>query len=159
MSQSKIHLGPEAKKHRCVCPHDCPDTCGMTVTVSDGRAIDMRGDKEHPFTKGFLCVKVNRYLERVYHPNRLRFPLKRVGRKGAGQFERISWEDAIKIIAERFQRIADSKMAPKRYFPTAMPARWDRFRATVWIAVSFIVWGPRYWIAPSVPLPVQLAAA
>ena len=62
--QSKIHLTAEVKKHRCVCPHDCPDTCGMTVTVSQGRAVDLRGDKEHPFTKGFLCVKVNRYLER-----------------------------------------------------------------------------------------------
>ena len=117
MSQSKIHLGTEAKKHRCVCPHDCPDTCGMTVTISDGRAIDLRGDKEHPFTKGFLCVKVNRYLERVYHPNRLQFPLKRVGRKGEGQFERISWEVAIKIVAERFQTIADSTDGPQAILP------------------------------------------
>lgn len=117
MSPSKIHGGTEAEKHRCVCPHDCPDTCGMTVTVSQGRAIDLRGDKEHPFTKGFLCVKVNRYLERVYHPNRLQFPLKRIGRKGEGQFERISWGEAIKTISNRFQIIADSTDGPQAILP------------------------------------------
>ncbi|MFT3880654.1 MAG: molybdopterin-dependent oxidoreductase [Gemmatales bacterium] len=102
---------------KCVCPHDCPDTCGMTISVKEGKAVDLRGDKEHPFTKGFLCVKVNRYLERVYHPDRLQFPLKRIGRKGEGQFTRITWDEAIDIIAERFQNIANSAEGPQSILP------------------------------------------
>ncbi|MCI0705605.1 MAG: molybdopterin-dependent oxidoreductase, partial [Planctomycetia bacterium] len=81
---------------KAVCPHDCPDTCGMVVTVdsSTGRAVDLRGDKDHPFTRGFLCQKVANYLDRVYHPDRLLYPMKRAGRKGEGKFTRISWEEA-----------------------------------------------------------------
>src|SRR5215470_17497830 len=90
---------------RAVCPHDCPDTCGLVVTVQDGRAVDLRGDKEHPFTRGFLCQKVSNYLDRVYHPDRLLYPLKRVGRKGEGKFERISWDEAVRTIATKFREI------------------------------------------------------
>src|SRR5205814_3504784 len=77
---------------RAVCPHDCPDTCGLVVTVDPaaGRAVKLRGDPDHPFTRGFLCAKVNHYLDRVYHPGRLLHPLRRVGRKGEGRFERIT---------------------------------------------------------------------
>src|SRR5215210_7865553 len=64
---------------RAVCPHDCPDTCGLVVTVENGRAVKLRGDKEHPFTKGFLCQKVSHYLDRVYHRDRLLYPMKRDG--------------------------------------------------------------------------------
>src|SRR5262249_5646677 len=66
------------KTVRVVCPHDCPDPCAMLVTVRDGVAVDLRGDPGHSFTRGFLCQKVSRYLERVYHPERLAFPMKRV---------------------------------------------------------------------------------
>src|SRR5258708_7268292 len=66
---------------RAACPHDCPDTCAMLVTVEDGRAVDVRGDPEHPFTRGGLCVKVNNYEQRVYSPERLLHPLKRSGPK------------------------------------------------------------------------------
>src|SRR4051794_41134483 len=76
------------KTVRAVCPHDCPDTCSMVVTVRDGVAVDLRGDAEHSFTRGFLCQKVSRYLERVYHPERLAWPMKRVGPKGKGEFAR-----------------------------------------------------------------------
>lgn len=71
-----------------VCPHDCPDTCGLVVSVdpATGRAVELRGDKTHPFTNGFLCTKVSNYLDRVYHPCRLTHPLRRVGRKGEGRF-------------------------------------------------------------------------
>lgn len=71
-----------------VCPHDCPDTCGLVVSVdpATGRAVELRGDKTHPFTNGFLCTKVSNYLDRVYHPGRLTHPLRRVGRKGEGRF-------------------------------------------------------------------------
>ena len=73
-----------------VCPLDCPDTCSMRVTVQDGVAIDLKGDAEHAFTRGFPCRKMARYLDRVYSPDRLMFPMKRIGAKGAGKFERIS---------------------------------------------------------------------
>ncbi|MCI0377406.1 MAG: molybdopterin oxidoreductase family protein [Gemmataceae bacterium] len=102
---------------RIVCPHDCPDTCSMAVTVRDGVAVRLRGDADHPFTDGFLCQKVARYLERVYHPERLRFPMKRVGPKGAGQFERISWDEAVETIATRFRHIAGSADGPQAILP------------------------------------------
>jgi len=91
---------------RGACPHDCPDTCAMVVTVENGRATKVAGAPDHPTTNGFLCTKVNRYLERTYSPERLLYPMKRVGRKGEGRFTRISWEEAIDTIASRFSEIA-----------------------------------------------------
>ena len=104
---------------RAVCPHDCPDTCGMVVTVdtATGRAVELRGDRDHPFTRGFLCQKVANYLDRVYHPERLLYPQRRVGRKGEGRFERISWDTAIATIAERFRQIAASPHGPQAILP------------------------------------------
>ncbi len=78
----------------------------MLVTVEDGRAVRVAGDPEHPFTQGFLCAKVNRYLERTYHRERLLHPLRRTGRKGTGTFARISWDEAIEEIADRLATIA-----------------------------------------------------
>jgi anaerobic selenocysteine-containing dehydrogenase len=92
-------------KARVVCPHDCPDTCVMTVAVENGRAVAIGGDPEHRFTQGFLCAKVNHYLERVYSPDRILHPLKRVGRKGEGRFERVSWDEALATIAARFREV------------------------------------------------------
>jgi anaerobic selenocysteine-containing dehydrogenase len=92
---------------RAACPHDCPDTCAMLVTVEDGRAVDVRGDPEHPFTRGGLCVKVNNYEQRVYSPERLLHPLKRSGPKGSGQFERIGWHEAMDTIRRRWTEIID----------------------------------------------------
>ena len=113
------HPLPNAVIVKAVCPHDCPDTCGMVVTVdpATGRAVDLRGDKDHPFTRGFLCQKVNNYLERVYHPDRLLFPLKRVGRKGEGKFARISWDEAVRTIAAKFAGIAASADGPQAILP------------------------------------------
>src|SRR5213080_2438461 len=88
------HAMSATRTCRVVCPHDCPDMCSMVVTVEDGRATRLRSDAEHPFTDGFLCQKVTRYLERVYHPGRLQYPLKRTGPKGSGQFTRITWDEA-----------------------------------------------------------------
>lgn len=97
----------ELRQVKAVCPHDCPDTCGMVVSVDPtGRAVQLRGDKDHPFTRGFLCQKVANYLDRVYHPDRLLYPLRRIGPKGAGRFERISWPAAIEEIATRLKAIA-----------------------------------------------------
>jgi len=77
----------------------------MTVKVENGRAVELRGDPEHRFTQGFLCAKVNRYLERVYSPERILHPMRRIGKKGEGRFARVSWEDATSEIAERFKRV------------------------------------------------------
>ncbi len=90
-----------------VCPHDCPDTCSWQVAVEQksGRAIDIWGDASQPVTQGRLCGKVDRYLERTYHAGRLTTPLRRVGPKGAGTFEPISWEEAMREIAERLHSI------------------------------------------------------
>ncbi|HEY7399305.1 MAG TPA: molybdopterin-dependent oxidoreductase [Actinomycetota bacterium] len=91
---------------RGACPHDCPDTCAWTVTVRDGRAVELKGDPEHPFTRGGLCAKVNHFLDdRTYNPDRLLHPLRRTGPKGSGEFEEVSWDEALDAIAERFGSI------------------------------------------------------
>ncbi len=102
---------------RGACPHDCPDTCAMLVTVEDGRATRVAGDPEHPFTRGFLCAKVNRYIERTYHPDRLLYPMRRTGPKGSGQFERISWDAALDEIATRLNEIRASPDGPQAILP------------------------------------------
>jgi anaerobic selenocysteine-containing dehydrogenase len=89
----------------------------MLVTVRDGVAVRLRGDPDHPFTRGFLCGKVAHYLERVYHPDRVKRPLRRVGRKGEGQFEPITWDAALDEIAHRFRQIADSPDGPQAILP------------------------------------------
>lgn len=91
---------------RAACPHDCPDTCALHVTVENGVAIKVQGDPDHPTTKGVLCTKVSRYTERTYHPDRLLHPLKRVGPKGSGQFVQVSWDEALDEIAARLGAIA-----------------------------------------------------
>src|SRR5499426_3943912 len=91
---------------RGACPHDCPDTCSFFVTVENGRAVRIEGAKDHPTTDGFLCTKVNRYLERTYSPERVLYPMKRAGEKGKGIFTRITWDEAIDTIAARFKEIA-----------------------------------------------------
>ena len=88
------------------CPHDCPDCCALETQVDEqGRAVSVRGRGDHPVTRGWLCAKVNRYLERVYHPDRLQYPLRRVGPKGSGRFERIAWDEAIAEIVSRWHDI------------------------------------------------------
>jgi anaerobic selenocysteine-containing dehydrogenase len=103
---------------RAACPHDCPDTCAMLVTVEDGRAVNVAGDKDHPFTNGGLCVKVNNYLDRVYDPGRVLFPLRRTGPKGSGRFERITWDDALDEIATRFRAIIEEH-GPEAIMPVS----------------------------------------
>jgi anaerobic selenocysteine-containing dehydrogenase len=115
---------------KAACPHDCPDACGVLITVQDGRATRIQGDPEHPVTRGFLCAKVSKYLDRVYSPERVLYPMRRVGPKGPGQprvavptqerrfapgrvpvpheqaWKRISWEEALEEIVARFRSIA-----------------------------------------------------
>lgn len=107
-----IHEGHEGKAMtdqsllvRGACPHDCPDTCATVTEVRDGRAVAFSADPGHPVTQGWLCAKVRPYLERVYAPDRLLHPLRRVGSKGAGQWERITWDIALEEIAARWQAI------------------------------------------------------
>lgn len=91
---------------RGACPHDCPDTCALLTEVQDGRAVKVLGNPAHPLTAGVLCTKVSRYAERVYHPERLLQPLRRVGPKGSGRFEPVSWDDALRDIAQRLAEVA-----------------------------------------------------
>ena len=96
---------------RSACPHDCPDTCAVITEVRDGKAVSFKADPDHPFTQGWLCAKVRPYLDRVYHPDRLLYPMRRVGPKGSDEWERISWEGAIEEIAARWQEIIDTYSA------------------------------------------------
>lgn len=101
------------------CPLDCQDTCSWIAEVEDGRVTSVNGAKDHPITRGVLCAKVNDYEARTYAPDRLLHPLRRTGEKGSGQFERISWDDAIAIIAKKFmdvhQRYGGEALLPHRY--------------------------------------------
>jgi anaerobic selenocysteine-containing dehydrogenase len=94
---------------RATCPHDCPDTCALLVTVEDGVATEVKGDPDHPTTAGVLCTKVSRYTERTYSPDRLLYPMRRVGKKGEGKFERISWDQALDEIAARLKPLAEAE--------------------------------------------------
>lgn len=91
--------------HRSVCPYDCPDACGLLVEVEDNRAVKVAGDPDHPYTRGFLCSKMNRYDLTVHSPRRLTTPLARTGPKGSGQFSPISWDEAIERIATNWRQI------------------------------------------------------
>jgi anaerobic selenocysteine-containing dehydrogenase len=89
------------------CPHDCPDTCAMVYEVEDNKLISVKGNKEHPMTRGTLCVKVKDYEKRHYHPDRIHYPMKRIGKKGKGEFERITWDEAIETITSKWKKIID----------------------------------------------------
>ncbi len=93
---------------RSVCPYDCPDACGLLVTTENGRAISVSGDPDHPVTRGLLCPKMNHYEQTVHSHRRLTTPLRRVGKKGAGEFDAISWEEAISSICSHWQEVIAS---------------------------------------------------
>ncbi|WP_158295575.1 molybdopterin-containing oxidoreductase family protein [Crenalkalicoccus roseus] len=109
----------EVRQVKGCCPLDCQDTCAWVAEVEEGRVVAVRGARDHPFTRGVLCAKVNDYQARTYAPDRLLHPLRRVGPKGSDRFERISWEAAAALIAERFRAIADrhgpQALLPHRY--------------------------------------------
>src|SRR5665213_1573380 len=121
----------ETRVVHAVCSHDCPDSCGVLVTVDEasGRAIKMQGDPAHPVTRGFLCGKVAKYLDRVYSPERLLYPMRRKsgapkGPAGYGHakgheadaFERITWDAALDQIAARLKKIA-AEFGPESVLP------------------------------------------
>jgi anaerobic selenocysteine-containing dehydrogenase len=84
------------------CPHDCPDTCAMIYEVEDGKLVEVRGNKDHPMTRGTLCVKLKDYHDHHYNPDRVLYPLRRSGPKGSRQFTRIGWDEAIAEITSRW---------------------------------------------------------
>lgn len=89
-----------------VCPLDCPDTCGLLLHKENGKIVKVAGNPDHPITKGAICNKVRNMAERIYHPERLQYPMRRVGAKGEGKFERISWDEAIHEITGKFKSIS-----------------------------------------------------
>ena len=106
----------QTRTHFGACPHDCPDTCAMIYEVEDEKLIGVKGNKDHPMTRGTLCVKVKDYEKRHYHPDRLLYPHKRVGKKGEKKFERISWEEAIDTIHSKWVKIID-EYGPQAILP------------------------------------------
>jgi anaerobic selenocysteine-containing dehydrogenase len=102
---------------RSVCPHDCPSTCALDVEIIDASTIGrVRGAKDDPYTAGVICEKVARYAERIHHPDRLTHPMRRVGPKGGGQWEQISWDEALDEIVTRFCAIED-EFGPETIWP------------------------------------------
>ena len=102
---------------KAACPHDCPDTCAMLVTVEDGIALRVAGDPNHPFTRGTLCTKVANYEQRTHSPDRIKTPLRRVGPKGEGKFKQISWDEALDEIALRFKALTQSDEGAETILP------------------------------------------
>jgi anaerobic selenocysteine-containing dehydrogenase len=142
-----------SESHPTVCPHDCPSVCALEVEKrADGRLGKVRGSERNPFTAGVICAKVARYHERFHHPERLMWPLRRKGAKGSGEFERVSWEDALDEIAERFTLAAQTHGSetvwPYFYAGTmgyvqrdginrlTHVMRWSRFKSTICVELS-----------------------
>ena len=120
------------------CPLDCQDTCAWVAHVEDGRVVRLEGARDHPFTRGALCAKVNDYHTRTYAGDRLLHPSRRTGAKGSGAFERISWDEALDTIAERFTRIIAEHGAE-----ALLPAfRRSRSRAGAASAAPRATWWP-----------------
>ncbi|MCO6450447.1 MAG: molybdopterin oxidoreductase family protein [Caldilineales bacterium] len=118
MSKLKLYIdNPDIDIITGVCPHDCPDTCSWQVAVErgSGRAVDIWGHAGQPVTAGLLCGKVDRYLDRVYHPDRLTTPLQRVGTKGAGEFRPVAWDEAVTDIASRLSGVI-TEFGPESVF-------------------------------------------
>jgi anaerobic selenocysteine-containing dehydrogenase len=101
-----------------VCALDCPDCCSLLVNVEDGLASKLRGNPEHPVTRGFLCGKVAKYLDREYSPLRLLYPQKRTGKKGEGRFARIGWDEALDTIAQKLSSLEPQSILPYSYAGT-----------------------------------------
>lgn len=108
MPRYNLTMGTNVEVRTSVCALDCPDCCSVLVNVEEGKGTKLRGNPEHPITRGFLCAKVTRYLERQYHPERLLYPQKRIGAKGEGRFARISWEEALDTVAANLRRVAEA---------------------------------------------------
>ncbi len=151
------------KVMHAVCSHDCPDSCGVLVTVDEltGRAVKLQGDPTHPVTRGFLCGKVAKYLDRVYSPDRLLYPMRRRAGVPKGSlvqgreqeaFERISWDEALDEIAAKLKKIT-AEFGPRACCRTATLGRSGSWVTGRWTGDSFTGWGPRSLTGRSVRLP------
>jgi anaerobic selenocysteine-containing dehydrogenase len=112
------------------CHHDCPDSCGWTVSVTDGVAVQLRGNPAHPYSAGELCPKVNRFLDRVYSPDRITTPLRRVGPKGEGRFEPITWDEALRRDRRPPRRDRRHRRPRRRSCRSSAPATRARSRSS-----------------------------
>ena len=126
---------PSLRTVHAACPHDCPDTCAIRVTVENDRVVHLQGDPDHPTTHGALCTKVSRYAERTEHPDRVLTPLRRVGPKGSGQFEPVGWDEALDDIARRLGAIAardPQAIVPYSYAGTMGLVQGESMAARLW---------------------------
>src|SRR5262245_53246686 len=90
-------LGGPASTVETACPLDCPDACSLDVTVQHGKVIEIDGSEKNPVTGGYICAKVRKFTDRIYGPDRLLYPAVRNGRKGAGHFKRVSWDEVLSL--------------------------------------------------------------
>ena len=134
-------MAAEPSVIRGACPHDCPDTCAWEVTVRDGVAEKLVGVKDHPFTRGGLCAKVNHFLERMYSPDRLRRPLMRTGPKGSGAFEPVTWDVALAHIAERLQA-SIAEHGGEAMLPYSFAGTQGLVQGPRWTGASSRAWAP-----------------
>ena len=154
------------------CPHDCPDACGVLITTENGRAVKIQGDPAHPVTRGFLCAKVAKYLDRVYSPDRVLYPLKRVTPKGPApaelppansgwpsrptelsalaSFERITWDEALDTIAARFGQIIQ-EFGSEAILPYSYGGTLGALNNASMDRRFFIASAPRGWNGRSAP--------
>src|SRR5579872_6266455 len=129
-------LGGPATVVETACPLDCPDACSLNVTVRHGKLVEIDGSRRNPVTDGFICAKVRKFGDRVYGPDRLLYPAVRKGRKGTGQFARVSWDEALERIVERFERAKGTHGAasilPFSYGGSNGLLTQDNFDAQLW---------------------------
>src|SRR5438445_560279 len=127
--------GPESVVETA-CPLDCPDACSLAVTVHQGKVVEIDGSRKNPVTGGFICAKVRKFGERVYGPDRVLYPAIRTGKKGSGQFARVSWDEALERIVGRMERAkADhggASILPFSYGGSNGLLTQDNLDATLW---------------------------
>jgi anaerobic selenocysteine-containing dehydrogenase len=129
-------LGGPASVVESACPLDCPDACSLSVTVQHGKLVEIDGSEKNPVTGGYICAKVRKFGERVYGPDRILHPAVRIGRKGEGKFSRVTWDEALELVAERFKTAAATAGAesilPFSYGGSNGLMTQDNFDATLW---------------------------
>ena len=138
-----------------VCPLDCPDTCGLLLHKENGKIVKVAGNPDHPITKGAICNKVRNMAERIYHPERLQYPMRRVGAKGEGRFERISWDEAIHEITGKFSSIS-AKYGSESILPYSFYGNMGILGVDGWTVVSSmhlvqVCWSKRSAMRPGIP--------
>ena len=135
-TRAEPSLGGPASTVETACPLDCPDACSLAVTVHHGKVIKIDGSQKNPVTEGYICAKVRKFGDRVYGPDRLLHPAVRKGRKGEGQFKRVSWDEALELIVDRFQRAkretGAASILPYSYGGSNGLLTQDNFDAQLW---------------------------